>query len=131
MAWMLDTNAVSDLIKGNAAIAERLATVDGGVIHLSAVTVGELHYGLARRPHKRGLHEAVKQLLLRVQIAAWTADTAEIYGRLRAELESAGKPLGALDTMIAAHAKQLGFTLVSHDKAFGYVKGLRLEDWRD
>lgn len=129
MPWMLDTNAVSDLLKGNAGVAERVRATPIGAIHLSAVTVGELHYGLAKRPRRRLLHEAVEQLLLRVQISPWTAETAQTYGALRAALEAKATPLAALDTMIAAHAKQLGCTLVSHDRAFGQVAGLKLEDW--
>lgn len=129
MAWMLDTNAVSDLLKGNAGIAHRLSATTTGSIVLSAVTVGELNYGLAKRPRKRALHEAVRQLLLRVQVVPWTADAAETYGRLRAALEAKGTPLSALDTLIVAHAMQLGYTLVSHDQAFKHVPGLKLEDW--
>lgn len=130
MAWMLDTNAVSDLLQRQPGVQQRLAATHVGEVWLSAVTVGELHYGLAKRPSKTKLHEAVRQLLLRMQIVHWTEEVAETYGQLRAELEAGGRKLAALDTMIAAHAKHLGITLVSNGKAFQQVPGLVIENWR-
>lgn len=129
MSWMLDTNAVSDLLKGDPGLARQLRTVRPGALYLSAVTVAELEYGLAKRPRKRALHEAVRELLLRVQIAPWTAVTAAVYGPLRARLEAQGTPLGTLDTLIAAQALELECTLVSHDRAFHHVPELKITDW--
>lgn len=130
MVWMLDTNAVSDLLNGDPGVQQRLAGTHVGEVYLSAVTAGELHYGLAKRPGKSRLHEAVRQLLLRMQVADWTEGVAGTYGQLRAELEAEGRKLAALDTMIAAHAKHLSLTLVSNDKAFRQVPDLAIEDWR-
>lgn len=128
--WMLDNNTVSDLLKAMPAVLTRLAAVPVGSVCLSAVTAGELHYGLAKRPDKRALHAAVQQLLLRVPVLPWTQAVAEEYGLLRASLESKGRTLGALDMMIAAHAKQSGCVLVSNDAAFSQVDHLNVEDWR-
>lgn len=130
MGWMLDTNAVSDLLKGQDRIRARLAEVAVGDVFLSAVTAGELHYGLAKRPGMSALRESVHQLLLRVHVSPWTNEVAETYGVLRASQESQGRPLASLDTMIAAHAKHLGLILVSNDKAFRHIPGLAIEDWR-
>ncbi len=52
------------------------------------------------------------------------------YGRLRAEFEAAGTPIGAYDLMIAAHALRLGLTLVTNNvREFSRVRGLRVENW--
>ena len=51
------------------------------------------------------------------------------YGRLRAAIESEGRPIGNLDMMIAAHALTLGAVLVTHDRAFARITGLKTEDW--
>lgn len=131
MAWMLDTNAVSDLLKGNTNIKAQLSRLAPSDIYISSVTAGELHYGLAKRPNNTALGNLVFTLLSTINIAAWTNETAQHYGNLRAKLEANGTSLGALDTMIAAHAIQLGFTLVSNDKAFAQVPTLMLEDWRE
>lgn len=130
MAWMLDTNAVSDLLNGEPGVQQRLAGTHVGEVYLSAVTAGELNYGLAKRPGKARLHEAVRQLLLHMQVADWTVGVAETYGQLRSELEAKGRTLAALDTMIAAHAKHLNLTLVSNDKALQQIPDLAVEDWR-
>ena len=58
------------------------------------------------------------------------SEVARVYGRVRSELERRGKPIGALDTMIAAHALSLGAALVTNNLAeFRRVRGLRCEDW--
>jgi tRNA(fMet)-specific endonuclease VapC len=53
-----------------------------------------------------------------------------VYGDLRAELARKGTPIGALDTMIAAHALSQQSTLVTNNtREFERVPGLRLENW--
>ena len=57
---------------------------------------------------------------------------AESYGKIRADLERAGKPIGPLDMMIAGHAKALGYVVVTNNtKEFGRVEGLKLENWAE
>jgi len=51
------------------------------------------------------------------------------YAKLRSHLEQAGTPIGANDTLIAAHAMSLGATLVTADAEFARVPGLRVENW--
>jgi tRNA(fMet)-specific endonuclease VapC len=68
-------------------------------------------------------------------VLAWDHDAAVAYGGLRAALERAGTPLGALDTLIAAHALAAGAVLVTHDAAFHRLRtlamkpGLQVVDW--
>jgi tRNA(fMet)-specific endonuclease VapC len=71
----------------------------------------------------------VEEFLFEVPTLSWDTSAAECYGTLRASLEAAGTPLGELDTLIAAHALANGLVLVSADKAFARVAGLKLEDW--
>lgn len=126
---MLDTNAVSDLLKGQPQITMRIQSVPISSLTISAITEGELMFGLAKRPQATRLHLAVQELLARVEILPWTGDVAECYGNIRADLERRGKSLGALDCLIAAHAVAVGATLVSRDKAFRQVPGLNVENW--
>ncbi len=86
-------------------------------------------YGAARLPAAARLNAIVEEFLIRVTIHAWDSAAAREYGRLRAALERAGAALGNLDTMIAAHALAKGAVLVTHDKAFARVTGLKTEDW--
>ncbi len=100
-----------------------------GQLCISAVTEGELQFGLAKRPNANRLHLAVAEFLLRVDVLPWDRAVAAQYGTLRAAMERHGHILGPLDQMIAAHALCAGGVLVTNDHAFTMVPGLPLEDW--
>lgn len=127
--YMLDTNAVSHLIKGHAAMTQRLLTVPMVSVNISAITEGELRFGLAKRPQAVRLRQAVEEFLLCVEVLPWESAIAQTYGVKRAGMERQGRPLGALDRLIAAHALAVEAVLVSNDRAFRQVAGLCVEDW--
>lgn len=128
--YMLDTHAASQIIKGAVgALRERLLAVPMARVCISAVSEAELRFGVAKRPDAPKLRTAVHEFLLRVDILPWDSAAAECYGELRAALERAGKPLGNLDTLIAAHAIAVGAVLVTNDQAFRQVAGLQVADW--
>lgn len=127
--YMLDTNTVSNLIKKNPLVARRLVAVPIASLCISAITEGELLFGLAKRPEAQRLHQAVGELLRRVDVLSWDRDVAGRYGAVRAELERKGKTLAPLDLQIAAHALCVGAVLVTSDRVFRQVVGLQLEDW--
>ena len=127
--YMLDTNMVSYLIKGHEIVARRVASAPMASLCISAVTEGELHFGLAKRPEAKRLHNAVNELLKCVDVFAWDSVVAQTYGLVRADLERSGKTLGSLDMLIAAHAVCTEAILVTNDRAFHQVPGLSIEDW--
>lgn len=130
LQYMLDTNTVSCIIKGTLPVVrEKLVTIPMAQVCISAVTQGELLFGVAKRPDALRLRTAVHEFLLRVDILPWDSDAAECYGELRANLERLDKPLGNLDMMIAAHAKAANVVLVTNDQAFQQVDQLQLVDW--
>lgn len=127
--YLLDTNTVSHLIKAHPNATPRLLAVPMHSVCISAITAGELAFGLARRPQATALKRTVDEFLRRVDVLPWDADVAATYGPLRARLQASGTPLAALDTQIAAHALHIQATLVTNDQAFRQVPGLTLEDW--
>jgi tRNA(fMet)-specific endonuclease VapC len=128
--YLLDTNIASCIIKGTSpAVDRRLVRVAMPQLAISAVTEGELRFGVARLPQAARLHAMVEELFLRVAVLPWDSDAAQEYGGLRAALERAGQPMGNLDLMIAAHALALGAVLVTNDHAFSRIKKLKIEDW--
>lgn len=127
--YMLDTNTVSHLIKRQPQAIARLLGVPMHSVCISAITAGELAFGLAKRPQAGALRQAVNEFLRRVEVLPWDEAVAQTYGMLRAELYKKGMPLAALDLQIAAHAMHLKATLVSNDRVFAYVGGLAVEDW--
>lgn len=128
--YLLDTNTASYIIKGNVPkVRERLLRVSMPEVGISAVTEAELRFGVARLEKAERLALAVEEFLLRLDVLPWDSNAAKEYGRLRAELERRGKPMGNLDIMIAAQALAVKTVLVTSDRVFERVKGLKVEDW--
>lgn len=131
MRYMLDTNTVSNLLKGHPNVAQRIVAVPITSLCISAITEGELLFGLAKRPSAERLHIAVGEFLRRADVLPWDRAVAKHYGTVRANLESHGKILSPLDLLIAAHALAVGAVLVTNDRAFGLVANLESQDWTE
>ena len=127
--YLLDTNTVSYLIKRHPQVTQHLLAVPMHSVCISAITAGELAFGLAKRPEAVALKTAVNEFLLRVEVLPWDAAVAQTYGALRAQMQSKGKPLAALDMQIAAHAVHVNATLITSDHAFLHIEQLLVEDW--
>jgi tRNA(fMet)-specific endonuclease VapC len=129
--YMLDTNMVSHLIRQHPAVAKRVVAASMASLCISAITAGELLFGLARRPEAARLHLAVAAFLRRVDVLPWDSDVAKHYGSVRVEMQRRGQPLAPLDLLIATHALSAGAILVTNDQAFHQVATLDIEDWTD
>lgn len=130
---MLDTNIASHIIRGDRPeILQKLTALPMEDVVVSAVTEGELRYGLAKRNYPPRLTELVRQFLLRVDILPWDGAVAQAYGDLRASCEAKGVTFASLDMMIASHAVSAGATLVTRDKIFLRVPApLLVANWSD
>lgn len=129
--YLLDTNIASHVIRGDRPrISQRLASLPMEEVAISAVTEGELLFGLARRNYPAMLTERVRQFLLRVDVLAWDHEVTRTYADLRAACEAKGVPLAPLDMMIASQAVAAEAVLVTNGKAFARVPDpLRTEYW--
>ena len=129
--YLLDTNVVSHMLKGTSPRAvERLATKPRSRVGVSVITEMELRFGLEKHPSPSRLKPVVEAFLATVPVLDFPRDIAAVYGRVRWALERAGRPIGPLDTIIAAHSVALGAILVTNNtREFGRVGGLRCEDW--
>ncbi len=128
--YLLDTNMASYVIKGNFPhVRQRLLKVAMSEVGISVITEAELRFGVSRLPQAVKLRTAVEEFLLRVEVLPWDSEAAMIYARLRAMLEENGEPIGNLDLMIAAQALAAEAILLTNDRVFRRVKGLRIEDW--
>jgi len=126
---MLDTNTIGYLMRKNPRISHRLADIPSAEICASAVTEGEVRFGLAKRPGNVPLKAAIDAFFATIDVLPWTRSTAAAYRELRADLERRGRPLAPLDMMIAAHAFEQGAVLVTTDRALLLAPGLTCEDW--
>lgn len=127
--YMLDTNTVSHLLRSHPTVTARVLEVPMASLCVSAITQGELLFGLAKRPFAKALHIAVREFLRRVDILSWDSAVAEHYGSVRARMAQTGKALAPLDMLIAAHALSESAVLVTNDQAFRQMTGLKIEDW--
>lgn len=129
--YMLDTNMVSHLIKEHPSVVRRVVAVPMASMCISAITEGELLFGLAKRPDAKRLHLVVRELLRCVDVLPWDSAITDHYGTVRATLELQGKSLAPLDLLIATHALSVEAMLVTNDRAFSQVPDLVIEDWTD
>lgn len=121
---LLDTNAVSSLIRGpSALLLQRLA---GHTVCISVITEAELRFGVARKPGAHRLAHLVEELIARLDVLPWVSATARRYALLRAEMEARGVSLSSLDLLIAAHALAEACPLVTADRAFLQVPNLEV-----
>jgi len=128
---MLDTNICIYLIKKKPQgvlkkLAEHKISEDG----ISAITVAELEYGVAKSAQPDKNRDALDEFLAPFEIISFDDRAALEYGRIRAHLERKGTLIGSMDMLIAAHAQSLGVTLVTNNaKEFKRVPHLRVENW--
>lgn len=123
---------VSYIVTGRSLAARsRLENVSQNQqLGISAVTAGEIFYGLTRIGASPKRRKAMDLFFATMTVYPWDLTAAEAYGQLRARQEAKGRPLGPYDLQIAAHAIALGAVLISHDKAFRYLTSLPgCEDW--
>ena len=125
--WMLDTNTVSYIVRGKspAARAKLYGLHADEIGCISVITEAELRYGVSKQAPGAVRLAALNVLFDKLRILPWGSEEALVYGDLRAKLERAGKVLGNLDMLIAAHAISANATLVTRDRAFSQVEDLR------
>jgi tRNA(fMet)-specific endonuclease VapC len=126
--YMLDTNAASTLIRGRVGAALQSLLVERDAC-ISVITEAELRFGVMRRPDATRLARAVEVFLQDIPSLPWTSATARAYAELRTRMETQGIGLSAMDLLIATHALAEDCTLISADRAFAQVPGLRVLDW--
>ena len=131
-SYLLDTNILSYFIRGrHPALNERVVrTFNAKQAMTSAIVRAEMRFGQSRMPQDDKRRRAIDLLLDQLPTLPWTQAAADAYGTLKMQLQSAGRPIGELDTQIAAHALAEDLILVTHNtRHFDRIAGLKLEDW--
>ena len=127
---LLDTNICIYVINMRPPqVLARFREYRLGEIGICSVGAAELAYGVAKSRSARN-RSALEMFLAPLEVLPFDQAAVWAYGDLRASLEREGQPIGALDTMIAAHALSVDAPLVTHNtREFARVPGLRLENW--
>jgi len=129
--YLLDTNICIYIIKKKPeSVFNKFKECEPGSIAISSVTLAELQYGINKSSSPEKNQKALDQFLLPLDIIDFNASAAIEYGLIRANLEKKGTPIGALDLLIAAHAKSIGVTIITNNvKEFSRVDSLAIENW--
>lgn len=133
MRYVLDTNAVSALMKGDARVIARLEQAGKNDVGMPQPVLAEIAYGIERLPRSRRrdhLQERFDLLRQELRRAEWTDEVSERYGTIKAALEKKGRRIEDFDAAIAAHALARGAVLVTANlDDMVRVQGLSVEDW--
>jgi predicted nucleic acid-binding protein len=124
---ILDTNALSALAEGDAALIARLAAAT--TVALPVVVVGEYRFGIGQSRHRARYERWLTELMESCEVLSIDETTAAQYAAIRSELREGGKPIPTNDLWIAALSRQYGYPLLSRDGHFDGIKGLRRVGW--
>ena len=132
MSYLLDTDICIYIINSRPEkVLQRFRLESIGSIGISSVTASELTFGVMKSASERN-RLALEMFMAPLEIFPFDESVIWVYGRLRAQLEKEGRPIGALDTMIAAHALALNAILVTNNiREFSRVDGLHYENWAE
>ena len=128
---LLDTCMCIFLIRrNNQEIRERFSRFEVGELAISSITESELRHGAEKSADPAKNHRQLDLFLLSLPVLPYIGDCARHYGAIRRHLEAAGTPIGAMDLLIAAHARAVGLIVVTHNtREFQRVPDLIVEDW--
>ena len=128
---MLDTNIVSDLDPQPGRQGRPASAGDWRprALPVSIITAAELRFGAAKSGSRR-LLARVEAILDALDVLPFDVPADAEYASVRVELEASGQPIGPNDLLIAAHARNLGTTIVTANASeFRRVRGLAVENW--
>jgi tRNA(fMet)-specific endonuclease VapC len=130
--YCFDTDILSAVIRRDPPLAliRRLAQTPPEQQFTTAVTLGELLYGAARRGSATLIRKVRELVIGALLVLPFDERAAEVYGPLRAGLEAEGRRLDEPDLRIASIALSRGLVVVTTNvRHFGRVPDLKVENW--
>jgi tRNA(fMet)-specific endonuclease VapC len=129
--YLLDTNICIHIIKKKPIkVLARFTNMNLGNIGISSITLSELEYGVYKSQQAKKNLLALEMFITPLNILFYNDSAARIYGKIRANLEAKGKPIGSMDILIAAHAVSENCILVTNnEKEFRRIPELKIENW--
>jgi tRNA(fMet)-specific endonuclease VapC len=133
--WLLDSVTIIYALNGEGRCRQRLNSAPTrGRVATSILAVAEIYYGVENSRRREENLQRVERELALFDIYPVTRRTAQIYARIRAEAERAGRTKGSsgkIDLLLAASAIENDAVLVTHDRGLldGAIPDLQVEDW--
>lgn len=129
--YLLDTNHASRLMANDGAVLSRVRQLQqsGDEFSVSMTVVGELYYAIYASQRYQDNRRRLNRLLNTVRIYPFDQLIAEEFGRIQAEQKAKGRPIPPLDAQIAAVARHHGLLVLTADKHFEMIEGLKTENW--
>lgn len=131
MKYLIDLNICIYIMNHRPLdVINKFKKVELGEIGISAITISELQYGVAKSQHRKNNQVRLNEFTAPLEILPYDNTAAKTYGDIRSDLEKIGQTIGPLDLLIAAHAVSQNLTLVTNnEKEFVRIKNLRVENW--
>ena len=128
MIYLLDTNAVIAVIKGDTSLLALLKRHKPQDFALSAIVVHELYYGAEKS--ERRVENSARIEALQFPVLDFDREDARHAGEIRATLAISGTPIGPYDVLIGGQARARALTLITRNvREFERIKGLAIETW--
>ena len=129
--YLLDSNICIYIINRRPKqVVERIKQEKPADVQLSAISLGELEYGVSKSPFRDKNRIALVDFVSAFEILEYNDEDAEVFGVIRADLENRGLVIGPYDMQIASQALVRNLVLVTNNtKEFERIPGLKLENW--
>lgn len=124
---ILDTNALSAAAEREASAMQIVAKAE--LIAVPVIVLGEYRLGIAQSRHRSAYQSWLRDWVAAVQVLGIDEETTYSYASIGLELKKKGKPIPSNDLWIAALCRQHSLPLLSRDRHFDLVSGLKRIDW--
>lgn len=124
---ILDTNAVSAIAEGDPKAASEFSRARH--VEIPVIVLGEFRFGIGGSRHRLEYEAWLEKLTSVCRILEIHDETASVYASIRAQLRQAGTPIPSNDTWIAALSRQHALPVLSRDRHFDLVAGIRRIGW--
>lgn len=131
MKYILDTDSISFILKGNENVVNKFASCKIEILATTVINIAEIEYGLNKKYSKSSKFSVqVREFMKQINIANMNHSAAEVFGKLKSSLENKGNTIADMDLLIAAITIANNATLVTHNtRHFSRISGLKIIDW--
>jgi tRNA(fMet)-specific endonuclease VapC len=129
--YLLDTNHATRLLSGSEALSRRLGSVAAtdATYGIPVTVLGELFYAAYASERRQENLEALHNFISDIIVWPFDQSAADEFGKIQAEQKAKGRPIPPTDAQIASVARLHELIVLTADRHFGYIGGLKVENW--